>query len=130
MNIETVKYQNGASSGERIRNQTLQKPNVDIRETEAGIILAADLPGVATEGLNVMLENNVLSIEGHTAPPDAQGRASVYTEFGTNDFRRVFTLSDEVDREKITATLKNGVLQLFLPKVAEAKPRKIAVQSA
>lgn len=127
MNTEYVKQQEGVGQAERTRNRVAQKPDVDIRETDAGIVLYADMPGVAVEGLGVTLENNVLTIEGDTVAPSVEKHSLAYSEFGRNDFKRVFTLSEEIDRDKITATMKDGVLKLVLPKVAVA-PKKITVQ--
>ena len=100
-------------------------PPVDIHETKEELIAIADLPGVDKENINVRVENDELTIEGkvrHAAPGDA-----IYNEFSLLNFYRRFTLSEKIDREKISANLKNGVLTLKLPKAEEAKPRKIAV---
>lgn len=103
-------------------------PPVDIYENGEGLIVKADLPGVPKEGLDVRVENNLLTIRGkaaHVAPGDP-----VYREYGLVNFFRQFELSDRVDQVKISAELKNGVLTLRLPKAEEAKPRKIEVKAA
>jgi HSP20 family protein len=100
-------------------------PAVDIYETPEGLIVKADLPGVAKDGLDLRVENNLLTIRGraaHTAPGEL-----LYREYELASFFRQFELSDKVDQLKISAELKNGVLTLNLPKAEEAKPRRIDV---
>jgi HSP20 family protein len=101
-------------------------PPVDIYETAEGLVVKADLPGVSQEGLDVRVENSLLTIRGqaaHAAPGDP-----IYREYGLVNFFRQFELNERVDQSKISADLKHGVLTLNLPKSEEAKPRKIEVQ--
>jgi HSP20 family molecular chaperone IbpA len=103
-------------------------PPVDIYETREGLVVLADLPGVAQEALDVRVEQNVLTIRGqarHGAPAEA-----VYREYDLVNFFRQFALSEKVDQRQITAELKSGVLTLTLPKAEAAKPRQIAVHAA
>jgi len=103
-------------------------PPVDIYETPEGLVVKADLPGVAKDGLDVRVENNLLTIRGrasHSAPGEL-----VYREYDLVNFFRQFELSERVDQAKISAELKNGVLTLNLPKAEEAKPRKIDIHVA
>jgi HSP20 family molecular chaperone IbpA len=98
---------------------------VDIYETPDGLVVMADLPGVTRENLDVRVDNNILTIRGmskHTAPSDP-----VYREYELINFFRQFELGEKIDQGKISAELKHGVLQLHLPKAAEAKPRQIEV---
>lgn len=100
-------------------------PPVDIYETEEGLVVMADLPGVSKENLDVRVENGLLTIRartGHTRTGEA-----IYREFELANFFRQFELSDKVDRNKITAELKHGVLTLHLPKAEEVRPRQIEV---
>jgi HSP20 family protein len=100
-------------------------PPVDIYETAHGLVVKADLPGVAKEGLDVRVENNLLTIRGrasHAAPGDP-----VYREYELLNFFRQFELNERVDQQKISAELRHGVLTLNLPKAEEAKPRRIDV---
>lgn len=102
-------------------------PPVDIFETTNGLVVTADLPGVAKEGLDIRVENNLLTIRGkaaHAAPGDP-----IYREYGLVNFFRQFELNERVDQNKISAELKHGVLTLSLPKAEEAKPRKIEVRA-
>jgi HSP20 family protein len=103
-------------------------PPVDIYELDEGLSVVADLPGVATEGLDVRVENNVLTIRGKTT--HGGSGEPLYREYQLVDFFRQFELGDKVDQSRISAELKQGVLTLKLPRVAEAKPRKIEVAVA
>ncbi len=85
------------------------------------MILEADLPGATEQNLNVQLEDNVLSLYAKIDSPVPEGAQLLHEEYRLGDYRRSFILSDEVDRDRITAELKNGVLRLFLPK-AQAHP--------
>lgn len=118
------------SQVEPTRENRVYAPDVDIRETADGIVLTADMPGVAAEGLNVTLENSVLTISGTATLPALDKHRLSYAEFGTGEYKRSFTLSDEIDRDGIKATIRNGVLKLELPKAKEAKARTIKVEAA
>jgi HSP20 family molecular chaperone IbpA len=103
-------------------------PPVDIYETADGLVVKADLPGVAKEGLDVRVENNLLSIRGkanHSAPGEP-----IYREYGLVNFFRQFELNERVDQLKISAELKHGVLTLNLPKAEEAKPKRVEIKVA
>jgi len=103
-------------------------PPVDIYETEEGLVVKADLPGVAKENMDIRVENNLLTIRAnaaHVAPGDP-----IYREYELVNFFRQFELSEKVDQSKISADLNQGVLTLNLPKAEEAKPRKIDVKVA
>ena len=101
-------------------------PPVDIYETPDGLVVLADVPGVATEALEVRVDHNVLTIRGH-ARHIVPGEV-LYREYELVNFFRQFELSDKVDQGRITADLKSGVLTLNLPKAEEAKPRQIEVR--
>jgi len=101
-------------------------PPVDIYETEAGLVVLADLPGVPKDGLDVRVENDVLTIRG--AGGDGLAGEAIYREFELANYFRQFELSDKVNQSGITAELKHGVLTLKLPKAEEAKPKKIEVK--
>jgi len=105
-------------------------PPVDVIEDAHGITLYADLPGVSPDKLKLQVEAGTLSIEAGMdfALPD--GLQSSHTEVGLGRFHRMFTLSPELDSEKVSAGLSNGVLRLNIPKADHAKPRRIAVKTA
>ena len=102
-------------------------PPADVFETGSTIEVVTDMPGVDDASLEITLERNVLTLDGHTAVSDPQGMTPTYSEYEAGNYHRAFTLSDEIDREGIKATMKNGVLRLSLPKAGPAKARRIEV---
>jgi HSP20 family protein len=114
---------------ERTRECACYVPRTDIFETEQEIILLADMPGVSSANLEVTLEKNVLTISGNNDLQLLQGYTLDHQEYEPGDYQRRFTLSEEIDREKIEATMKNGVLRLILPKSGPAKTKKINVKA-
>jgi HSP20 family molecular chaperone IbpA len=105
-------------------------PPVDIVETPEGLHLLADMPGVDEQSLNVHLDDGVLTIEGQVDLKEYEQLQPVYTEYNVGNYVRRFTLSSDVDTERITARMRNGTLELDIPKSEKAKPRRITVQTA
>jgi HSP20 family protein len=104
-------------------------PPIDIHENPDGLILEADLPGATDANLFVQLEENVLSLHARIEPPAPEGARVLHEEYHVGDYYRSFILSDEVDRERITAEFRNGVLRLTLPKADRARSRRIEIRS-
>jgi HSP20 family protein len=104
-------------------------PPIDIHEGAEGLVLEADLPGVTEGQLSIQLEDNVLSLFARTSAPAPEGARVIHEEYRPGDFYRSFILSDEVERSKISAELKNGVLRLNLPKAERAKTRRIEIKT-
>lgn len=115
---------------ERTRTRRVFIPKVDIYETGEAVILLADMPGVNEDSVDITLEKNILSIKGYVNLEGEEGYGLAYNEYTVGDYERTFALSDEVDRNEIEAAMKDGVLQLTLPKAEMAKTRKIAVKAA
>jgi HSP20 family protein len=105
-------------------------PPADIYETRDNIVVVAEMPGVAPDELEITLERRVLPIRGRNAGNEHTGYQRGYNEYANGDYERVFTLSDNIDRDRIEATLKDGVLHLVLPKSETAKPRKIELKAS
>ncbi|MET3441504.1 HSP20 family molecular chaperone IbpA [Variovorax paradoxus] len=105
-------------------------PPVDVIEDSGGITLFADLPGVSREKLGLHVASDTLTIEAESDLGVPQGLESSHTEVGLGRFRRVFTLSKELDTGAISAELKQGVLKLRIPKAEHAQPRRIEIQAA
>jgi HSP20 family protein len=116
--------------GERTRTQPVFVPPTDIYETQDNVVLLVDMPGVAPDAVDITLEKRTLAIYGHAKDQQHQNYRQVYAEYGDGDYERVFTLSEDIDRDGIEASQKNGVLRLVLPKVAPAKTRKIQLKMA
>jgi HSP20 family protein len=105
-------------------------PPIDIHEGPDGLVLEADLPGVAEGQLTIQLEDNVLTLHAKVASTVPEGARVLHEEYRPGDFHRSFILSDEVERSKISAELKNGVLKLTLPKAERAKTRRIEIKTS
>jgi HSP20 family molecular chaperone IbpA len=115
--------------GERTRTRQVFLPRTDIYETSDAIMVAADMPGVKEDGLDITLEKNELTFRGKVGRYVPEKTRAMYQEYDMGDYERSFVLSDEVARDQIEATLKEGVLYLTLPKVKEATTRKIPVKT-
>jgi HSP20 family protein len=105
------------------------KPATDIIETDNGFVIYLDMPGVAKEDLVIDLNEDEIKVSAKTSYPSPAEEKLGHVEFGNGEYSRGFTLSQIVDKEKIRATLKNGVLELTLPKAEKAVPRKIEIRS-
>ncbi len=105
-------------------------PPIDIHEGPDGLILEADLPGASENQVSIQLEDNVLSLYAQITTSAPRGGARIlHQEYQVGDFYRSFILSDEVDRSRITAELRHGVLRLTLPKAERAKTHRIEIKS-
>src|SRR5947209_4652971 len=102
-------------------------PRVDILETDDELLLYVDLPGVASENVDVRFENGELTLTGRRTG-QYSGRPWLW-EFEAGSFHRVFRVSDNAAGDKIHADLRDGVLTVHLPKMEAAKPRRIAVKA-
>ena len=102
-------------------------PTADIFETDEALTVVLEMPGVEKDKVSIGLENDVLRVDGQINFSNYQGMEPVYTEYNVGHYARGFTLSGKIDREGISAQLEDGVLTLTLPKVKEAKPRRISV---
>jgi len=104
-------------------------PLVDVTEDDTGITLTADLPGASRESLAIGVDGDTLTIEAPVALGELASLQAVYAEVRSGRYRRSFTLSRELDSARIAATLKDGVLTLRLPKLEQARPRRIEVRA-
>jgi len=111
------------------RSSIFMTPLIDIHEGPEGLILEADLPGASEGDVRIQLEDNVLSLHAHVTAPAPEGARTLHEEYHLGDFQRSFILSDEVERDRITAEFKNGVLRLTLPRAERAKTRRIEIKS-
>ncbi len=114
---------------ERSRAVKVFNPDVDIVERKDDIMVVADMPGIDETSVDITLENNILSIYGKVDWDAPDKLKLIHGEYGIGDYQRVFTLSGEVNREKIEATVNNGILRIILPKAEAAKTKKIAVRA-
>jgi HSP20 family protein len=102
-------------------------PTADIYETENALTVNLEMPGVEKANVDIRVEGDVLSVDGRIDLSKYQGLQPLYTEYNIGHYSRSFRLSSKIDQNKIGAEMNDGVLSLTLPKVQEARPRKIQV---
>lgn len=130
MQVQDVEKQELATDGaERTRDCKCFVPRVDIYETDETLITVADMPGVDKDSVEITLEKSVLTINGYVEAAQPDNFNPAYTEYEMGDYQRSFTLSNEIDLEKIEAVVKDGVLRLHLPKIGPAQTRKIDIKA-
>ena len=113
--------------GESTKPQKQFLPAVDIYETDQAVTVIAEMPGVAKDGIEISLEEGVLTMVGQRSNGEERGKV-LLREYESGCYRRRFTVSEAIDQEKIEAVMANGILTLILPKVAPARPRRIEVK--
>jgi len=118
--------QNGPTPG----TESALRPAVDIFETEEGITLRADMPGVSKDRLNLRVDGTNLLVEGRIGITPQDQMQPLYADVRAAVYRRNFLLSNELEANKIDANLKDGVLTVRIPKRAELRPRRIEVRTA
>jgi HSP20 family protein len=118
-----------AEDTERTRDSRCFLPRADIYEVEDQIVIVADVPGANEDSIEVTLEKNILTLNAYVEPAFPEGHSLAFAEYEIGDYQRSFKLSNEIDREKIQATVKDGVLRLYLPKAGAAQTRKISVKA-
>lgn len=114
---------------EDARSGLVFRPDVDILEEPEAFVIHADMPGASDETVDVQLEKGVLTLHARLAETPSKGRA-LYAEYRDGGYFREFRLSEDIDAANVSARMKDGVLELRLPKTAERKPRRIEVQAA
>jgi len=125
-----VQRHNGGAdvtSIENTRGGRYYRPRVDIVERERELLVLAEMPGVGADGVEVHFNDGVLTILGRAGERQSADTAYLSREYGVGDYYRSFQVSDQIDAQKISAEMAQGVLTLHLPKAAAAQPRKIAV---
>ncbi|AMK10269.1 MAG: Hsp20/alpha crystallin family protein [Pseudodesulfovibrio sp.] len=105
------------------------RPATDILEREDGFHIYMDLPGVKKEDMAIDLEEDELTITGRAVRNPNPGEKFVEMQFGDCEYVRSISISDIVDRERIKASLENGVLELYLPKVEKVQPKRITISA-
>jgi HSP20 family molecular chaperone IbpA len=114
---------------ERTRCGCCYRPNVDILEQNAELLVLADVPGAKNETIDIKFEDGTLEIYAAVEPSQNDNLTCLLPEYGVGDYYRSFRVSEAIDAGKITAEYANGVLKLHLPKTEAIKPRKIAVSA-
>ena len=135
MSDDTKLTKTGAAEGQALTNPSDKekarpmRPPVDVIEDTSGVTLFADMPGVSKNKLSLSLERNSLTIEGEIFIDLPEEMASRFAEVSVPRYQRTFLLSKDLDGEKASAELKNGVLKLHIPKAAHAQPRRIQISA-
>ena len=119
-----------ADNAAATRDEPALLPPVDVIEDSNGITLYADLPGVPKEKLALRVEGDTLLVEAEMALTLPAGIEASHAEVQRTRYRRAFTLSRELDPDKVAAELSQGVLRVRIPKAAHAQARRITVQAA
>jgi len=103
-------------------------PPVDIFENNEEYLLYAEIPGASENDVDVTIEKNVLTITAKVNVDVPEGYRLFYSEYGIGDYKRSFELGNEIDQDKIEATVKNGILKLRLPKI-QPTVKKIQIKT-
>ncbi len=113
---------------ENTRPGVVFRPDVDILERPDAYVIHADMPGVDGDSVDINLDKGVLTLD---APPgrEPENLRPLYAEYRTGGYHREFRISEDIDPTQVSATMKDGVLELLLPKSAESRPRRIAVSA-
>ncbi len=105
------------------------RPDVDILEQPDAYIILADMPGASEDTVDISLDKGVLTLDARAVEDESQGTTR-YAEYRSGGYHREFRISKDIDASAVSARMKNGVLELHLPKSAESRPRRIAVEAA
>lgn len=128
LNVEKAQVPETAVA-ERTKDQVVFTPAVDILEDANNLYIYADMPGADDKGVNITLENDVLTIEAQVGEVTFDKHNTTYSEYGVGDYHRAFTLNEAFERDKIEAKMKNGVLSIVLPKAEAVKTRSIPIKA-
>lgn len=104
-------------------------PRADVYETREAIVVLADMPGVDESGVDITLEKNVLTLRGNVADAKFPEQKQTWAEYAVGDYERTFTIGTDIQSDAISATVKNGVLKVTLPKAQPVQARKISVKA-
>ena len=118
-----------ALEGEGTRPGTIFRPDVDILERRDAYLIYADLPGVDDQHVRVNLEKGVLSLDGDLATAPDEAWNPIHAEYRIGSYHREFRLSEEIDVSRVSASMRDGVLELHLPKTEQHQPRRIEVRA-
>jgi HSP20 family protein len=125
--METMTQNRERSWDTQDRDRGYMTPPVNISATKDEYVLEIEMPGVSKEGLEVIVENGMLTVVGRRARVQPGGEL-YYSESRSEDYKRMFEIAPDIDTGRIHAEMKQGVVTLRLPKSERAKPRKIAIQ--
>jgi len=125
--LEVQEKKELVSKGEKTKPARYFVPPTDIYETADALMVVMEVPGVDRKDIEIKLEEDELRIEARIDQAKYDGMEPLYAEYNVGHFSRAFTLSEQIDQQKIGAGLQDGVLTLTLPKAEKAKPRRIEI---
>ena len=128
-NVSTTEKPDETAMAERAPQARVYRPLTDIIETGEGVSLMLEIPGVNPDDVDISLERRVLTIRAMARAAHPEGADLVHAEYGEGDYERAFTLSEDLDPDRISAEIRNGVLTITLPRAPERQPQKIAVKA-
>lgn len=105
------------------------RPEIDVLEHGDGYVIYADLPGVDERSVRIRFDNGTLTLDAQLATHPGQDWSPLHTEYRVGSYYREFRLSDAIHVDAVAAKMRDGVLELQLPKTAQRQPRQIAVHA-
>jgi len=117
-----------AAVHQELRSGNWFVPASDVYETPEEVVLVMDMPGVCFDCVQVSVSDDELVVTGHVTHGEDQDDYVLYREYDVGHYHRHFGLPPTVDRDKIEASMADGVLTVTMPKVAEFKPRRIPIR--
>lgn len=115
---------------EELSSRPTVRPAVDILENRDELLLIADMPGLTIDGIHIDLDGETLTLRGRRVDPLPEGVRVLTGQRATYDYKRAFQLPEAIDRDRIAASYKDGVLEVRLPRHERTRPRRIAVETA
>jgi HSP20 family molecular chaperone IbpA len=125
----TAKEKQQVEGQEKTRAGRFFLPRVDIYEFPDSIKLWVDMPGVKESDVEVTHKEGILTITGTVSTEAYEKLSPLYTEYNVGNYFRQFELNEDIDDQHIGALMKNGVLELTLPKGARVQPRRIEIKA-
>jgi len=123
--LQSTERQNCCDNGSKARR--MFRPAADVSTSDRGVTLRVDLPGAKESDIDVTIDRDTLSIRARVEPPARDGLTPLRTEYRIGDYERTFRIADEIDRENVDATYRNGVLTLHLNRTQVAGPKKVKI---
>ena len=106
------------------------RPDIDVLERSDGYVIYADLPGADDRSVEVRLEKGTLTLNAQLATSPESTWIPLHSEYRFGSYHREFRISEEIDVGEVSAKMRNGVLELHLPKIAQRQPRTIRIHAA
>lgn len=115
----------------KAERELLKKVPIEIKDIDGNLNIRAEVPGFTAENLKVSVEPNRITIKGETEEKsEKKDKETLYSEWKSNKVFRTFDLPHPVENGKATATIKDGVLTLMIPKMIEVKPNEVEIKPA